>query len=107
MDEQKSLVLHLAEAYDRYRAQRRPASSQQTLPEQRGWLSWLGRHMVPNIGTLLMLAGLLWATNAGALPLRTPAAAGTSTGTIAYQGRLADSAGDPDHRYRQHGVPPV
>jgi len=51
--------------------------------------------MVPNIGTLLMLAGLLWATNAGALPLRTPAAAGTSTGTIAYQGRLADSAGDP------------
>ncbi|MFQ5342718.1 MAG: hypothetical protein ACE5F6_14340, partial [Anaerolineae bacterium] len=45
--------------------------------------------------TLLVVAGLLWATNAGALPLRIPSAAGTSTGTIAYQGRLADSAGNP------------
>ena len=45
--------------------------------------------------TLLVVAGLLWANNVGALPLRAPAAAGTSTGTIAYQGRLADADGNP------------
>ncbi len=45
--------------------------------------------------TLLVVAGLLWATSVGALPLRAPAAASTSTGTIAYQGRLADADGNP------------
>ena len=45
--------------------------------------------------TLLVVAGLIWANSAGALPLRAPAAAGTSTGTIAYQGRLADADGNP------------
>jgi hypothetical protein len=42
-----------------------------------------------------VVGGLLWAASAGALPLRAPAAAGTSTGTIAYQGRLADASGNP------------
>jgi len=59
---------------------------------------WIGR-LLPTPGntlfTLLVVAGLLWVTNAGALPLPAPAAATTSTGTIAYQGRLADSAGNP------------
>jgi len=59
------------------------------------WRAWL-----PSRGnvlfTLLVVAGLLWATNAGALPLRsTQYAVSSSTGTIAYQGRLADSAGTP------------
>jgi hypothetical protein len=45
--------------------------------------------------TLLVVAGLLWANSVGALPLRAPAAASTSIGTIAYQGRLADAAGAP------------
>lgn len=45
------------------------------------------------IFTILILAGLLWAQGAGALPLAAPSAA--STGTIAYQGRLADTAGAP------------
>ena len=61
------------------------------LPED--WRTWL-----PSRGnvlfTLLVVVGLLWVSNAGALPLRTPAA-GTSTGTIAYQGRLADADGNP------------
>jgi hypothetical protein len=55
--------------------------------------------MTPHPGTLivtlLVVAGLLWANSAGALPLRAPAAASTSTGTIAYQGRLADADGNP------------
>jgi hypothetical protein len=49
------------------------------------------------IFTLVMIALLVAAQTAGALPLpvalRAPAAA--STGTIAYQGRLADAAGAP------------
>jgi len=59
---------------------------------------WL-RALVPNPGnvlfTLLVVAGLLWATNAGALPSRAPTLAGDSTTTISYQGRLGDSAGNP------------
>jgi hypothetical protein len=58
------------------------------------WRAWL-----PSRGnvlfTLLVVGALLWAASAGALPLRAPAAASTSTGTIAYQGRLADANGSP------------
>ncbi len=62
---------------------------------QRCWLrAWL-----PTPGnvlfTLLIVVGLLWATNVGALPLRAPAAVGTSTTTLSYQGRLADNNGNP------------
>jgi hypothetical protein len=45
--------------------------------------------------TLVVLAAILWAQSVGALPLRAPLAASTSTGTIAYQGRLADADGNP------------
>jgi hypothetical protein len=58
------------------------------------WRAWL-----PSRGnvlfTLLVVVGLLWASSVGALPLHAPAAASTSTGTIAYQGRLADADGNP------------
>jgi len=58
-----------------------------------GWLPSPGNV----IFTLAMIALLVAAQTAGALPL--PAAlrapSGASTGTIAYQGRLADSAGAP------------
>ncbi len=59
------------------------------------WRAWL-----PSRGnvlfTLLVVAGLLWAQSAGALPLGrvTGAPLQTST-TIAYQGRLADANGNP------------
>jgi len=59
----------------------------------RGWL----RRFLPTPGnvlfTLVMIAVLLWAQSAGAVPFRAESAA--STGTIAYQGRLADSSGNP------------
>jgi len=58
------------------------------------WRAWL-----PSRGnvlfTLLVVGGLLWATSAGALPFRAPTLAGDSTTTISYQGRLADSSGNP------------
>jgi len=60
------------------------------------WRRWL-----PSRGniifTLLVVALLVVVQTAGALPLGRPLAApgATSTGTIAYQGRLADANGAP------------
>jgi len=50
-------------------------------PRRQGWLRWLGRQMIPNIGTLLMVVVLL---------LTIPSAC-----LISYQGRLADADGNP------------
>ena len=56
------------------------------------WRAWL-----PSRGnvvfTTLMVGLLFWVQSAGALPLGSPA--GQSTNTIAYQGRLSNSEGDP------------
>jgi len=93
MDEQKGLLTHLGEALDRYHAKRR-AEAQEFVPARyRGWLHWLGRQLVPNVGTLLMVVVLLLTVPSLAAPLHAPAA--TSTSTISYQGRLADSSGNP------------
>ena len=55
------------------------------------------RPWLPNRGTvvftLLVVSLLFWAQSVGAFPAAVPA--GTSTGTIAYQGRLADAVGAP------------
>lgn len=49
------------------------------------------------IFTLLIISTLVWAQSAGAFPAPAPETetAATSTGTIAYQGRLADADGNP------------
>ena len=95
MNEQKGLLTRLGETLDQYRAERRVAAQEQRPSRQPGWL----RRLLPTPGnvlfTLLVVAGLLWANSVGALPLRAPTAASTSTGTIAYQGRLADADGTP------------
>lgn len=58
------------------------------------WREWL-----PTKGnaifTLLVIGSLLWAQKVGAMTLGAPAAANTAVGTIAYQGRLADTGGAP------------
>ena len=58
------------------------------------WRNWL-----PSRGnvvfTLVIVFSLFWAQSAHALPWMEPAAAGTSTGTWPYQGRLANSSGVP------------
>jgi len=67
------------------------------LPNGLGWL----RRLLPTPGnvlfTLVMIALLVAAQTAGALPLARTQTAPTaaSTGTIAYQGRLADASGAP------------
>ena len=57
------------------------------------------RRFLPTPGsvlfTLLMIGLLLWASSAGALPLRLLGPNVPSTNTIAYQGRLADAGGAP------------
>jgi len=64
-------------------------------PDGSGWRR-LARALVPNPGTLIILAVFLLAQSAGALPLKVPATTSSSTTTtISYQGRLADSSGNP------------
>ena len=64
-------------------------NKQTFLPAIRKWLPSRGNILF----TLVMIAALLWAQSAGAVPFRAESAA--STGAIAYQGRLADSSGNP------------
>jgi hypothetical protein len=95
MNEQKGLLTRLGETLDQYRAEQRGVVQEQMPSRHPGWL----RTFLPTPGnvlfTLLVVAGLLWANSVGALPLRAPTATSTSTGTIAYQGRLADADGNP------------
>ena len=61
--------------------------------------NWV-RRLLPTPGnvlfTLFVIGALFWASSVGAFPLRTPSApAAASINTIAYQGRLADSSGNP------------
>jgi len=71
------------------------------VPENMDLWNWLRRFLTPHPGTLILtivvVLGLLWAQSVGALPLGRPMSdtAGASTSTIAYQGRLADAAGQP------------
>jgi hypothetical protein len=57
----------------------------------------LVRPWLPSRGNIvfavLLVSLFFWAQSAGAFPFAAPSA--TSTGTIAYQGRLADASGTP------------
>ena len=93
MSEQKSLIHHFVEAYDRYRAERRATAREAGPEEHRGRLRRLARHLTPNLGTIIAVAALLLAFPSIAAPLRTPSA--PSACLISYQGRLADAEGNP------------
>ena len=94
MNEQKSLLLEIAEVIDHRLRQRTPRDESVSPPQHHPhWLRWLGRQMMPNIGTLLMVVVLLLTVPSLAAPLMSPSA--TSTSTISFQGRLADSDGNP------------
>ena len=97
MNERKSLLHHLGEAIDHYRAERRVETSQQEGSAQHSnrlnrLLCWL----TPNGGTLLLIAALILTQNVWARTEQSPAnAPGPSATTVNYQGRLADSGGAP------------
>lgn len=64
-------------------------TARQVRPAVARWLPSRGNVLF----TTLMILMLVWAQTAGAFPALNSAA--NSTGTIAYQGRLADSSGNP------------
>ncbi len=91
----KNIFTYMAEAYDRYRADRRAASTDESDSKQsrlRRILRWL----MPNGGTLLLVIALIATAQVRARPLASPTGApGPSATTVNYQGRLADDAGAP------------
>ena len=93
----KSFLTELGEALDRYRAGQREARNERGMGASRlSHKSSVLRWFLPNGGTLLLIAVLLLSQNAWARPAASPAAApGPSATTVNYQGRLADSAGNP------------
>ncbi len=96
---EKGLLTQLGELFDRYRSEQRlrtrslPTGGQITLPYNR--FARIFRIFIPNLGTLILVAVLLAVNNTGALSLLALNTTAASTGTIAYQGRLADSGGSP------------
>jgi hypothetical protein len=88
MNQQKGLLTHVGEALDHYRAERHATA------QPRRW-RWLGRQLMPNIGTLLMVAVLILTQNVWARQAAGPASPGPSATTVNYQGRLSDSDGAP------------
>jgi len=97
MNTRKSLIHHLAGAYEQYRVERDTIRLGQGMqPRQSGRLRRLVHWLTPNGGTLLLIAVLILTTNVWAKPLLSPTSApGPSATTVNYQGRLADSGGSP------------
>jgi len=108
MEIRKSLVIELAEVIDRHlpRHAAGPEASTEVAPTP-GWLAWLGRQLLPNLGSVLLVLILLSVFPGLAAP-NVPSA--TSISTIPYQGRLADAAGNPitgkqNMEFRVYDVP--
>jgi hypothetical protein len=63
------------------------------------WLRKLSHQLIPNIGTLVLVALLLFAYHAWAAPSDAPQAeapaSGVNTGMLSYQGYLTDASGEP------------
>jgi hypothetical protein len=93
MSEQRSLLIHLGEAIDHYRSERRDAAKEQA-PQSyhRGRLL---RWFIPNGGTLILIALLIATQSIWAQPFAATNAPGPSATTVNYQGRLADNLGTP------------
>ena len=97
MNEQKSLLTELSEAIDRYRAGRRARrgerGQQESSPARSDRLGRALRWFTPNGGTILLVLVLIATQSVWARSMQSTTA--TSTSTISYQGRLADTGGEP------------
>jgi|GEM_PF-2668061 len=106
----KSFLTYLSETIDQYKQKRHTQTHQDTSSRRgraRGVILWL----LPNGGTLLLIALLLLTQNVWAgVSLRSLAAANAaSTQVIAYQGRLTDTSENPltgtlDMRFRLYSA---
>jgi hypothetical protein len=95
MEPQKNLLTKIGETIDQHRTQQRERQTGQPI-RQPGRLRRFVRWLTPNGGALLLVALLIATQGVWARNLPAPAApTATSTGTIAYQGRLADAGGAP------------
>jgi len=94
MSEQRSLLSHLGEAIDRYRAERQRDEVENQNPishRRRHLFNWL----LPNGGAVILIALLIATQSIWARPFAATNALGPSATTVNYQGRLADNAGAP------------
>jgi len=93
MDNQKGFITRFGEWWDEQQAHHHEVSTTRASSHLTTWLPSRGNV----IFTLAMIGLLVLAQSVGALPSGRSQSApvATSTGTIAYQGRLADSAGAP------------
>lgn len=108
MDQPKNIFIAFGEWLEQHKAHRRTIRQVSGMRRSTRWLPSPGSV----IFTLLTIGLLLWAQTAGAIPLpgylNAPDA--PSTGTIAYQGRLADAGGNPltntvSMEFRLYSVP--
>jgi hypothetical protein len=94
----KSLLTRLGETIDQYRRDRHAtqtiATTTKTYTHITYWRWWL-----PTPGnvlfTVFVIGSLLWAQTVDAISLGAPLSATTATAGIPYQGRLANSSGQP------------
>ena len=93
----KGLISRLGETIDQYRSERQAQKHEEMRQGGEARYPRLLRWFLPNGGTLLLIAILIFTQNvwAGQSLRNLAAESAASTGTIAYQGRLADSSGNP------------
>jgi hypothetical protein len=94
MEEQKSFLIDLAETIDRH-LPKRDDREQRSSVLSRGTSHPVLRWLMPNFGTLLLVAVLILTQNVWARQTAGPASPGPSATTVNYQGRLANSDGTP------------
>lgn len=95
MQTQRSLLSHILEAVDSYRAEREQVRHADD-PARPSSLKRVLRWLTPNGGTILLIMALILTQRVWARSLLAPAyEAGPSATTVSYQGRLADAEGNP------------
>ena len=94
---QKNLLTRFGEAIDQHRQEQQTQALPPAEPTKRSRLGGILRWFLPNGGTLLLIAILIFTQNvwAGSALRNLAAESAASTGTVAYEGRLADSSGNP------------
>ncbi len=95
---QQSLLSRIFETIDQYREeQRAQKEAETTIPvqESQNRKAHFFRTYISNGGTLLIVLVLILTQNVWARGLQAPSAQESSTSTISYQGKLANSSGSP------------
>ena len=92
MQPHKSFITKFGELIDQHHAEQHSSTE---VPVQPSRASRLIRWLLPNGGTLILIALLIATQSVWARGLQSPTAPGPSATTVNYQGRLADSGGTP------------